>query len=197
VRFFTSDWHIGHENIIRFCDRPFSDAGHMDQSIINIMNDVVGADDELWILGDLAMGNWDKSMNTLKLLTAGKVFLVPGNHDKCHPMHKNRHKYLDRYESVGIEVLDQHLEIEVSGQTVEVDHFPYIGDSHDKDRFVDWRPKDNGSWLLCGHVHDSWRQRGKQINVGVDAWNGYPVSEDIIARMIELEPQNLEVGVWK
>ena len=28
-----SDLHLGHENIIRFCNRPFRDAGHMDNAL--------------------------------------------------------------------------------------------------------------------------------------------------------------------
>ena len=28
--FFTADTHFGHNNVIRFCDRPFSSAAEMD-----------------------------------------------------------------------------------------------------------------------------------------------------------------------
>jgi len=56
-------------------------------------------------------------------------------------------------------------------------HFPYRGDSHDHDRYREHRPADEGAWLLHGHVHERWRQRGRMINVGVDAWGGYPVTD--------------------
>ena len=38
-------------------------------------------------------------------------------------------------------------------------HFPYVGDSGDRDRYVEHRPPDRGEWLLHGHVHDKWAQR--------------------------------------
>ena len=63
------------------------------------------------------------------------------------------------------------------GTVVDVDHFPYEGDSRDEDRYGDWRPKDNGRVLLHGHVHSSWRTNGRMINVGVDVWDHAPISE--------------------
>jgi calcineurin-like phosphoesterase family protein len=197
MRFFTSDWHIGHENIIKFCDRPFASVKDMNQSILNTMNRAAGPEDELWILGDLAMGDWDASMNSMKQLVAGKIFLVPGNHDKCHPMHKKAEQYRNRYVSVGMEITAPHVKTHLEGQPIWVSHFPYVGDSGYVDRFVDWRLNDTGSWLVCGHVHEKWRQMGRQINVGVDAWGGNPVSEDTIKQMIKLGPADINVMEWK
>ena len=197
MRFFTSDWHIGHENIIKFCDRPFASVKDMNQSILNTMNRAAGPEDELWILGDLAMGNWDYSMSLVKQLIAGRIVLVPGNHDKCHPMHKKSEQYKERYASARMEVAPTHVSLYMESHLVEVSHFPYGGDSGHVDRFVDWRLKDEGSWLVCGHVHEKWRQMGRQINVGVDAWGGNPVSEDTIKQMIKLGPANINVMEWK
>jgi calcineurin-like phosphoesterase family protein len=39
--------------------------------------------------------------------------------------------------------------------------------------------------ILHGHVHDAWRQAGRQINVGLDAWGGHLVHADEVATMIE------------
>ena len=33
-RWYTSDHHFGHENVIRYCDRPFSDAYTMDKAMV-------------------------------------------------------------------------------------------------------------------------------------------------------------------
>jgi hypothetical protein len=71
-----------------------------------------------------------------------------------------------------------------NGEQVQVSHFPYA-ETHPEqkrtgeldaptDKFTSWRPTDDGSWLLCGHVHEKRRQRGRMINVGVDAWGGTP-----------------------
>ena len=69
-------------------------------------------------------------------------------------------------------------------------HFPYRGDSHNHDRFVDHRPADRGAWLLHGHFHEQWPQRGRMINVGVDATEFRPISEGEITRVIRAGPKN-------
>ncbi len=35
---FTSDFHLGHRNIIRYCDRPFHSTDEMDEAIIENLN---------------------------------------------------------------------------------------------------------------------------------------------------------------
>jgi len=61
------------------------------------------------------------------------------------------------------------LRLDVGGIRVLARHFSYRGDSHDRDRYVEHQPVDRGDWLLHGHVHESWRQLDRMINVGVDA----------------------------
>ena len=46
----------------------------------------------------------------------------------------------------------------------------------------------DGSWLLHGHIREKWRQSGRQINVGVDAWNFAPVSDETLSEMISAGP---------
>ena len=52
--YLTADLHLGHANIIKLCDRPFSDVKRMDSALIAAINDRVSATDELWVLGDFA-----------------------------------------------------------------------------------------------------------------------------------------------
>ena len=71
----------------------------------------------------------------------------------------------------------------LAGQQVRINHFPYQLDTRYDLKFMEHRPDDDGGWLLHGHIHENWRQNGKQINVGVDAWHFAPVSDDIICEL--------------
>lgn len=50
--------------------------------------------------------------------------------------------------------------------------------------YLEFRPADHGGWLSHGHVYEKWRQNGRMINVGVDAWGGYPVDETNLVGLI-------------
>lgn len=52
--YFTSDLHLGHENAIQFKGRPFLSVDEMNSALIHNINEVVGKEDELWILGDFS-----------------------------------------------------------------------------------------------------------------------------------------------
>ena len=51
--YFTADTHFGHENVIRFCDRPYSCAEEMDEALILNWNSRVKGNDTVYILGDM------------------------------------------------------------------------------------------------------------------------------------------------
>lgn len=179
TRFFTADLHIGHTNVIAYCDRPFHGVGEMNAALVAAWNTVVGSDDEVWVLGDLAMGRLDESLALAALLTGRKHLLV-GNHDKPF-----RGRGSERYEAAGFELHHGQTSLTLPGDiAVLACHFPYRGDSGSYDRYHSHRPADEGQWLLHGHVHEKWRQRGRMINVGVDVWGGYPVTDAHLATFI-------------
>ena len=70
TRWFTADLHFGHANIIRYCDRPWPDVDAMDRGLINRWNATVADDDEVWVLGDVAMGRIDDSLRLIGELPA-------------------------------------------------------------------------------------------------------------------------------
>ena len=152
----------------------------MNDDLIRRWNTVVGPDDEVIIVGDLAMGRLEESLAYVSLLNGHKR-LVPGNHDRMFGCHGTKYaNMVQRYLDAGIdEVLDEQIEITINGDPFLVCHFPYKGDSKEghEDRYQEKRPKDQGMFLIHGHTHGLWRKSGRMIDVGVDAWGGRPVSE--------------------
>ncbi|WP_460753482.1 metallophosphoesterase [Myceligenerans cantabricum] len=206
--YFTSDMHFGHLNIIRFCDRPFDGVGQMNARLAELWNDTVSEQDTVWVLGDVALGALDDSLSWIGRL-AGHKILVPGNHDRCWSGDRSLRKGSDegraarreqaraRYLGAGFaEILDEPGRFPVAGHAAAVSHFPFTGDSHGADRYVEHRPADDGGWVLHGHVHDTWRQRDRQLNVGVDAWAGRPVAAETLAAMVDDGPRDLEPLPW-
>lgn len=187
ARLWTADLHFGHANIIRYSHRPFADVAEMDAGLVARWNAVVGDDDEVWVLGDVAMGTITESLANVHHLRGRKV-LVAGNHDRCWHGHGERAEaWVDRYLEAGFdEIVQGSTTTEVAGVPVLVCHFPYEGDSHDEDRFTQHRPADHGGWLLHGHVHERWQVHGRQINVGVDVWDWQPVTDEELAAIIEM-----------
>ena len=86
VNWYTADPHFGHDNIIRFCKHPFRSTPHMAQVLLANLQACVGAEDDLWILGDLVVGpramSRDWLVNLFGLLPGHRKHLVIGNYDK-------------------------------------------------------------------------------------------------------------------
>lgn len=80
-RFVIADTHFGHENIIRYCDRPFESVEQMDEALISNWNNRVRNDDIVWVLGDFALGSKDYVKSITKKLN-GRKKLILGNHDR-------------------------------------------------------------------------------------------------------------------
>jgi calcineurin-like phosphoesterase family protein len=178
-RLWTSDLHFGHANIIRYCHRPYAGVREMNQDLVTRWNDTVGLDDEVWVLGDVAMGPIEESLELVRRLNGRKI-LVAGNHDRCWSGYGHKaDRWIETYRRVGFdEILQGWVPVTIGGVDALACHFPYEGDSQDEDRFVPSRPPDEGRLLLHGHVHDRWRVNGRQVNVGVDVWDYRPVTDD-------------------
>lgn len=189
---FTSDLHFGHANIIRYCGRPFADADEMDEALIDRWNERVGASDDVIVLGDLALGRITESLALVERLH-GRKQLIAGNHDRCWSGHGPKAEpWVERYLDAGFEAVHQGtIALQLAGRRVLAGHFPYVGDSHDEDRYQDHRPADRGDWLLHGHVHERWRQHGRMINVGSDAWGLAPITEQDLLAVIDAGPADL------
>lgn len=189
---FTSDWHFGHKNVLHFGDgRPFGSVEEMNAALIDRYNAMVAPGEQVWVLGDVAMGCIADSLQCCAALNGRKI-LICGNHDRPVMAKEDEKvaKWIDRYLDeggfTGVWTGNDYDLTLPNGVSVQCSHYPYSGDGRDgPDRFLDRRPVDRGNWLLHGHVHDRWRVNGRQVNVGVDVWNYRPVHSDEIEALMQ------------
>ena len=165
--FMTSDSHLGHYNICKYCHRPFQSRSDMDQTLIKNWNAVVPEDGIVVHCGDFMLPHnedikeYNKYLNQLH----GRVLLLRGNHDRAS---------LDWVSDKLIAVRDQAM-IVVDGVKIFAQHYPCAAF--------------NGDYHVYGHIHTladgtchgidgdvTKMMRKNTYDVGVDQ-NGYtPVS---------------------
>ena len=113
---FTSDTHFGHENIIRFCNRPFKNAEEMNAELIKRWRETVPGDGIVFHLGDFAHGS-SRLWNDILSALPGHKYLILGNHD----MKSLRQGYMSKFEHVA-----QQMTIRVGGQAIVLNHNPFL-----------------------------------------------------------------------
>lgn len=199
MRFFTSDTHFWHRNIIQYSNRPFDSVEHMNEILIANWNSTVAPEDTIYHLGDVALGPWSEWEAVLSRLNGYKI-LVVGNHERIFKGEKPRmqERFADYYHQFFDEVHHNLRGVWLdNGTIVDLSHFPYEADHMEKSRHMEHRLPDTGRTLIHGHTHAEYAQHGNdarvsrskrgtlQIHVGMDAWNYTPVSEDQIIELIE------------
>lgn len=153
---FTSDWHLGHEAIIKFCNRPYTAAEEMNWDIIRNVNAICASGDILYHLGDISFMH---SAYTAELLRYVKpqIHLILGNHDRTpKPETKNLYAWVGHYKR-----------ITVDDQKIVLCHYP----------IESWHGMHRGAWMLHGHSHGGLRRLMRnRVDVGVDCFDMRPVS---------------------
>jgi calcineurin-like phosphoesterase family protein len=134
--YITSDFHLGHTNIIRYENRPFKTVEEMDNEIICRSNERTKEDDTIIHVGDFCFrnspggkegeGTINRSSTYLRQLK-GNWILIKGNHDKNN--------------SVNTKI--ERLILKVGGININVCHNPLDA-------------KHNYILNLVGHVHSKW-----------------------------------------
>ena len=195
--FFTSDTHFGHQNIIRFCNRPWATIQEHDQALIDNWNDTVPEDAVVFHLGDFCYkGGGFPTIQHLKGLLRGQIVLIRGNHDPDTRKRQN----IQNLQQLFAGVYDQ-LEITVEGQRILMNHFPLLTWPH--------AYGEHPTWQIFGHVHlrkgitgsDAFIVeqccRPTQYEVGVDL-NGYrPISFHRLKERIGYQVQHqCNVTCW-
>lgn len=197
-QWFTADLHLGHENIIRYCDRPFGSVEAMNRAIVDNWNARVEDGDTVWVLGDACLGLIQESLALIEELRGHKI-LVPGNHDRVFlgntkrwPEEKRR-LWEGRYLAVFDEIRHSSPTGPVAtafldGEETLLSHFPHYlrGNPRELRHLLPHVFEQDQRWLLHGHVHTEYRvlREERSINVGVDQWDFAPVSEEELLAVI-------------
>ncbi len=148
----TADLHFGHETVIRLRDRPFRDAERMEAVILENLWDCAGPQDDLWILGDFAMGRIPRNDEWLRhrfdRLPCLRRHLVVGRHGRARTLRLP-------WDSVPhfLEVRDGPTSLPNT-----LCHHP----------MVTWNHSRRGALRLFGHVHNDWNGTRNSVNVGIE-----------------------------
>lgn len=175
---FTADLHLGHKFVAEL--RGFDDTAEHDEVILDGIRSSVQKNDILWILGDYSVAKHFEARGALRRIPCRKI-LIPGNHDPEHPMHRQAwNQQLESMATFG--AILPYQRIRLNKINFLMSHLPYHGegDHTPGNRFNEYRLPNEGMPLLCGHVHDAWRFKSNQFNVGVDV-NGFrPVKANTV-----------------
>ena len=136
MNYFISDMHIGHDNVLRFDNRPFADVEEMNRKLMENWNARVNANDTVYILGDFIWGKEENWPSIVEALSGNKV-LIRGNHDPKQFSNTTRAMFQ--------EIID-FKEIKDSGKLVVVCHYPIPFFR------AGFAPT---AYMLYGHVHDT------------------------------------------
>lgn len=178
---FVGCTHFYHENIIKFCNRPFDNAIHMNNVLVDNINARVAPDDVLVSLGDFAFGR-DKIGNVraiLDRLTCKNIYLVLGNHDAHHKIPEMKRMFLDVFD---------YLEIWHKNNLMVCSHYPHEA----------WNESHRGSYHVHSHVHFSLGDaKTRRHDCGVDnPWMNYGSREwnEIVEHLMDREIRTFDKG---
>lgn len=166
--YFSSDWHLGHANIIKYDKRPFKTVEEMDLAIITNVTEQLQKGDTLYYLGDFA---FTRSMNEAEghmkalALTGANLLFIKGNHDKRDTikLYEKYGTYLGEQKKIKLEVRGHEYEIVLNHYAMRV-----------------WDKSHRGTWHLYGHSHHSLPdlQESLSFDVGINGWDYKLVSFD-------------------
>jgi len=178
---FTSDTHFFHENILRYCNRPFRDVTEMNDVLVKNWNETVPEDGVVFHLGDFAFGDSHEWNDILSRLN-GRIYLILGNHDMKHI----KQGFMKRFAYV-----TQQMTIRVGGQSIILNHNPFLA----------YGGAYRNVWQLFGHVHSGPRSHTGldlprlktlftfQYDVGVDNNEYRPISFSQLCEIFKTQAQ--------
>lgn len=167
--FFSSDWHLGHANVIKYDKRPFASVEEMNEKILSNCEKMLGKRDTLYFLGDFALTKYNEMEKWMKRLaaTGAQLYFIRGNHDK-----KETIKLYQQYGTY----LGEQKKIRVGEQEIVLNHYAMRV----------WDKSHHGTWHLYGHSHHTLPdlENSLSFDVGCNGWDFKPIEfADIKARM--------------
>lgn len=160
--FFTADTHFGDHRTLNIGKRPFASTAEMDAALIDNWNAVVGPDDIVWHLGDVARRATDVPALLERL--HGTKHLIRGNNDPPGTL-----------AAPGWASTGDYTEIEVDGTRLILCHYA----------FRTWNGQHRGTLNLHGHSHGRLKPLPRQFDVGVDARGFVPIT---LTTMMKRDP---------
>lgn len=181
---FISDPHFGHKNIIKYCDRPFSNVEEQTEEMIKRYNEKVSPSETCLWLGDCFFGKNKFSKEIMERLNGRKV-LVRGNHDPDNP-----HDCVRR----GFDWVVNKMFARWEDRNIVLIHYDqqFVQSPWD-DRYAERRHKLNFEKMevvIHGHTHQKSKVLLNQIHVGVDAWDYAPARYEEVAPLIRSIPDD-------
>jgi calcineurin-like phosphoesterase family protein len=157
--FFTGDTHFGDRRVLQIDRRPFPSVAAHDAALVGLWNETVGPDDEVWHLGDFALGASPERIAELLRSLNGRKHLIVGNNDAAATL-----------EAPGWSSVQHYAEVTLGRQRLVLAHYA----------FRTWNGMGRGAVDLHGHSHGRLKPRARQYDVGVDARGYRPVTLDTI-----------------
>jgi calcineurin-like phosphoesterase family protein len=168
---FTADWHLNHQNILKYSNRPFSSIGEMNETLINNYNSVVKENDSIYFLGDFAFRNVSEYAKRLK----GTKYFIPGDHDKAMSGSREFHFLEHLYGFYPQGLMDEYG----NKRLIVLCHWAMRS----------WAKSHYGSYHLYAHHHGKLESYGLSFDIGCDTNNYFPYSlDDVEKKMQTLNP---------
>lgn len=179
--FFTSDLHFCHDKDFVWQARGFKSIDEMNAEIVRRWNERVMPDDDVYVLGDLTLGDVEEGLRLIAKLN-GYLHIIRGNHDTD----TKASRYLELPNVVSVEFATIY---KYKKAIFWLSHYPTITANYDDDK--PW-----AQHLVClfGHTHQEepfYNNNPYMYNVGMDAHNCTPISIEEIIENIRNKKQQL------
>lgn len=180
--FFSGCLHIFHKQPFIWQNRGYDSPEAHAEGVLNKINEIVGENDTLFLLGDtfLNIPSVEAAKNWLNRIICNNVIILFGNHNSgisqlCQEQWDKYNNGVEYYpvtiSGSNRKVVGHYLEVEINGKGCTLSHFPH---------FL-WNKSHHGNFQLHSHNHGNFPPSlptdftAKRLDCGWDVFNK-PVS---------------------